>query len=190
MNKKYISLREGFDILSIGDSKNDLTETEFKKFSKYLMQSVNKNLVIFSYNSIRFINYVGIIVFENLIIEILPKVSLSKDYSKDREMLIFMLSKCKKIPLKADENINSTKNAKHLIDIIVKIFVENTLKELEKGHYFEYVSVEESISSIRGKILVSQHCKINRFNKNKVYCKYDEFTENNVFNAIIKKAAS
>ena len=56
------------------------------------------------------------------------------------------------------------------------------------GLYREYVSKEEALSIIKGKILISKSIKENTINKNKMNCKYDEFTEDNLFNAILKRA--
>lgn len=187
-NKKHIVLREGFETLFIGDGENELTESEFKTLSKYISSNLSTKFINFGYNSIKFINYVGVIVIENMIIEILPKISLTNDYSKDREMLVFMLSKCRKLSIRIDEFIGSEIIAQSLLDIIAKVFTNNLMREIQKGIYSEYVNTDQSLGLIKGKLLVSEHAKVNRFNKNKAYCQYDEFTPNNFLNAILKKA--
>ncbi|MCS4570204.1 hypothetical protein FZ989_05960 [Clostridium perfringens] len=54
----------------------------------------------FGYKKLKFINYVGVIALDNLVIEILPKISLSGEVLEDRKVLLFMLSKCRKINIK------------------------------------------------------------------------------------------
>ena len=188
MSKKYLTLREGFDSLYIGEGENNLTEREFQSLSKYIEENLSSQLVVFGYRKLRFINYVGIIALDNLIIEILPKISLSGEASEDRRVLIFMLSKCRKLNIIAEEFMGSGVTNNTLIDIIGEIFYRELSKELQKGTYNEYVSVENSIGNIKGKLLVTKHSKVNRFNKNKAYCTYDEFTEDNFFNRILKRA--
>ncbi|MDU4910045.1 hypothetical protein [Clostridium baratii] len=188
MSKKYLILREGFDFLYIGEGENNLTEREFQSLSKYIEENLSSQLVVFGYRKLRFINYVGIIALDNLVIEILPKISLSGEASEDRRVLIFMLSKCRKLNVRAEEFIGSSAMNNTLIDIIGEIFYRELSKELQKGIYNEYVSVENSIGNIKGKLLVTKHSKVNRFNKNKAYCTYDEFTEDNFFNRILKMA--
>lgn len=126
----------------------------------------------------------------NLIIEILPKISLSNDIIKDREILVFMLSKCNKLSVDINELLNSNILNNSLLDILAKVFSKKLLNELQKGLYREYVSKEEALSTIKGKTLISKSIKENTINKNKMNCKYDEFTEDNLFNAILKRAIS
>ena len=188
MNSKYIVLREGYDWLNIGEGKNEISISEYKNLCVYLKKNIGNKSIVYDYNKIKFINYVGIIKINNLIIEILPKISLSNDMIKDREILVFMLSKCNKLSVDINELLNSNILNNSLLDILAKVFSKKLLNELQKGLYREYVSKEEALSTIKGKILISKSIKENTINKNKMNCKYDEFTEDNLFNAILKRA--
>lgn len=188
MKSKYIILREGYDWLSVGNAYDELTLTEFNALCMYLKNNISSNVILYGYNKIKIINYVGIISVGNLVIEILPKISLTNDEVKDREMLIFMLSKCKKLSVDINEIIRTNVINNTLLDILSKVYVDKLLKELQKGLYFEYVSQENSLNKIKGKVMLTQNIKKNAMNKSRVYCKYDEFTENNMFNGILKKA--
>ncbi|MCI6457639.1 MAG: McrC family protein, partial [Clostridium sp.] len=106
----------------------------------------------------------------------------------DREILVFMLSKCNKLSVDINELLNSNILNNSLLDILAKVFSKKLLNVLQKGLYREYVSKEEALSTIKGKILISKSIKENTINKNKMNCKYDEFTEDNLFNAILKRA--
>ena len=188
MKTKYIILKEGYDWLSVGSEDNEITLSEYRDLCLYLKKNLSDKSIIYDYNKIKFINYVGIIKVNNLIIEILPKISLSNDIIKDREMLMFMLSKCNKLSVDIKELLNSNILNNSLLDILAKVFSKKLLNELQKGLYREYVSKEEALSMIKGKILISKSIKENTINKNKMNCKYDEFTEDNLFNAILKRA--
>lgn len=190
MNSKYIVLREGYDWLNIGEGKNEISISEYKNICVYLKKNIGNKSIVYDYNKIKFINYVGIIKINNLIIEILPKISLSNDIIKDREILVFMLSKCNKLSVDINELLNSNILNNSLLDILAKVFSKKLLNELQKGLYREYVSKEEALSTIKGKILISKSIKENTINKNKMNCKYDEFTEDNLFNAILKRVIS
>lgn len=190
MNSKYIVLREGYDWLNIGEGKNEISISEYKNLCVYLKKNIGNKSIVYDYNKIKFINYVGIIKINNLIIEILLKISLSNDIIKDREILVFMLSKCNKLSVDINELLNSNILNNSLLDILAKVFSKKLLNELQKGLYREYVSKEEALSTIKGKILISKSIKENTINKNKMNCKYDEFTEDNLFNAILKRAIS
>ena len=188
MKTKYIILKEGYDWLSVGSEENEITLSEYRDLCLYLKKNISNKSILYDYNKIKFINYVGIIKVNNLIVEILPKISLSNDIIKDREMLMFMLSKCNKLSVDIKELLNSNILNNSLLDILAKVFSKKLLSELAKGLYREYVSKEEALSMIKGKILISKSIKENIINKNKMNCKYDEFTEDNLFNAILKRA--
>ena len=188
MKTKYIILKEGYDWLSVGSEDNEITSSEYKDLCLYLKKNIGNKSIVYDYNKIKFINYVGIIKVNNLIIEILPKISLSNDIIKDREMLMFMLSKCNKLSVDIKELLNSNIINNSLIDILAKVFSKKLLNELQKGLYREYVSKEEALSIIKEKILISKSIKENTINKNKINCRDDEFTEDNLFNAILKRA--
>ena len=190
MKTKYIILKEGYDWLSVGSEDNEVTVSEYRDLCLYLKKNIGNKSIVYDYNKIKFINYVGIIKINNLIIEILPKISLSNDIIKDREILVFMLSKCNKLSVDINELLNSNILNNSLLDILAKVFSKKLLNELQKGLYREYVSKEEALSTIKGKILISKSIKENTINKNKMNCKYDEFTEDNLFNAILKRAIS
>ena len=188
MKTKYIILKEAYDWLSVGSEDNEITLSEYRDLCLYLKKNIGNKSIVYDYNKIKFINYVGIIKINNLIIEILPKISLSNDIIKDREILVFMLSKCNKLSVDINELLNSNILNNSLLDILAKVFSKKLLNELQKGLYREYVSKEEALSMIKGKILISKSIKENTINKNKMNCKYDEFTEDNLFNAILKRA--
>lgn len=188
MKTKYIILKEGYDWLSVGSEENEITLSEYRNLCLYLKKNIGNKSIVYDYNRIKFINYVGIIKVNNLIIEILPKISLSNDIIKDREILMFILSKCNKLSVDIKELLNSNILKNSLLDILAKVFSKKLLNELQKGLYREYVSKEEALSMIKGKILISKSIKENTINKNKMNCKYDEFTEDNLFNAILKRA--
>ena len=188
MKTKYIILKEGYDWLSVGSEDNEITVSEYRDLCLYLKKNIGNKSIVYDYNKIKFINYVGIIKVKNLIVEILPKISLSNDIIKHREMLMFMLSKCNKLSVDIKELLNSNILKNSLLDILAKVFSKKLLNELQKGLYREYVSKEEALSTIKGKTLISKSIKENTINKNKMNCKYDEFTEDNLFNAILKRA--
>ena len=190
MKNKYIILREGYDWLAVGNSESEITITEYNTICMYLKNNISQNAILYGYNKLKFINYVGIISSGNLVIEILPKISFTSDVVKDREILMLMLSKCNKLSVNVKEMLNINIIKQSLLDVFAKIFTKKLLVELQKGLYFEYILQEDSLNKIKGKVMITQNVKINAVNRIKVYCKYDEFTENNLFNSILKRAVN
>lgn len=190
MKTKYIVIREAYDWLSVGSSINELTIIEFNSVCNYLKTRNLNNAARYGFNKIKFINYVGIISVGNLVIEILPKISITNDIVKDRKILMFMLSKCNRISVNINEVLETNIVSQSLLDILAKVFTKKLLLELQKGLYLEYVTQEDSLNKIKGKVMLTQNAKINYINKSKVYCRYDEFTENNIFNSILLRTTN
>ena len=189
MKNKYIILREAYDWLTIGNEDNELTKTEYDKLCVYLKNNLSQVSVLYDYNRLKIINFVGIINTGNIILEILPKISLNENEAEDRKVLMFMLSKCRKLKIDVKDMINSNIIKQPLINILAKIYTVKLKKEFQKGMYYEYRSEEELLNKIKGKIMITENVRKNPFDKTKVYCRYDEFTSNNMLNAILKRAA-
>ncbi len=63
-------------------------------------------------------------------------------------------------------------------------------KQLKQGLYREYVNKTESLTTVRGKIDIAGTIKNQLARKRAVSCEYDELTENNLLNQIIKTTAA
>ncbi|MDO9493970.1 MAG: 5-methylcytosine-specific restriction endonuclease system specificity protein McrC [Acetobacterium sp.] len=74
-------------------------------------------------------------------------------------------------------------------DLFAAILARGIAQQLKQGLYREYISECENLSVMRGKLDVPGTiiCKLQR--KQKITCKYDALSENNVFNQILKTTA-
>ena len=190
---KHICVREAYDWIYIGNKDNQLTRYEANGLMKYLSHREDKfpcGIIKNEYNRLKLINYVGIISIENVTIEIIPKISLSNDKKKDKEILLQMLSKCSKLPFDIDNSINTNLVEYDLIELLTKFFVQKLQREINKGIYREYISKEENLNFIKGKLILSSHIKRNHANQVKAYCSYDEYSENNFLNLVFKTACN
>lgn len=190
---KHICVREAYDWIDIGDEEDQLTKCEAEKLTKYLNDRKDDfpcGVIKDEHNRLKLINYVGIISIENVTIEIIPKISLSNDKKKDKEILLQMLSKCSKLPFDIDNSINTNLAEYDFIELLAKFFVQKLQREINKGIYREYINKEENLNFIKGKLLLSSHIKRNHVNKVKAYCSYDEYSENNFLNLVFKTACN
>ncbi len=154
------------------------------------LERLNKQLKIFEIGrkTIKAKQYVGIIKIKNITIQILPKIYKNED-NKQREALtnlLYMLSYTNNLKIK--ENIaNLTKN-NDLFEIYIYIFAKNLLEEIERGIYRYYNKREENLNYLKGKLNINKQVKHNIIKKHKLYCIYNEFSENNLINQILKYA--
>lgn len=193
MNRKYLIVREAIDWLEVGESRQQITEKELGSLQKYLSNSLNINNILYiKQDKIKIINYTGIIILNNMILEILPKLSLTNEIKKDREILLNMLKVCKKIPIKIQENFNGDISSKistmNFLDYIGNIYCEKLLFQLNRGIYKEYMRDEESGNFLRGKLDLKKQIRHKVNNIEKIISEVENLSENNDLNRILKKA--
>jgi len=189
---KHICVREAFDWIHIGSGEKELSISEKDSLIKYLETTISKSndneIIDQKSNKIRFINYVGIIKIKNVIIEVIPKISLNNDINKDKKMLLYMLSKCMDLEINLDKAMDSTTANYNLLELILNKYINVLLKEINKGLYHEYINKEDNLSSIKGKILFKENIKNKSIRKPKIFCSYEEYSEDNNLNHIFKLA--
>lgn len=71
-------------------------------------------------------------------------------------------------------------------DLLARIFTFGIEKLIKNGFHRSYVSVCEDLSTIRGKINLTQTINNNSMLDKKIYCDYDEYSTNDCFNQILK----
>lgn len=77
-------------------------------------------------------------------------------------------------------------NFEYIHDLFASILAKGVSKQLKQGLYCEYVVKNEELTTVRGKIDLNESIR-NKISKKKVVsCEFDELTENNMLNQIIK----
>lgn len=77
-------------------------------------------------------------------------------------------------------------NFEYIHDLFASILAKGVTKQLKQGLYREYVMKNEELTTVRGKIDLNKSIR-NKISKKKVVsCEFDELTENNILNQIIK----
>ncbi|MCT7634387.1 McrC family protein [Aliarcobacter butzleri] len=128
--------------------------------------------------------YCGILNFNNQDFYILPKIANhndEKDAKQNLNIFIYMLMYAYDVKL-SNEQIASCANQEYtILEVFVQMFANGLLQELKKGLYKEYLTKQDNLPVLKGKYLINENLKYN-FTKNKIYCEYDEFSENNSLN--------
>lgn len=156
---------------------------EYKDLAKYIID--NKPLHKYfkeDWGKVKAKQYCGIINCDNEDFYILPKITKDDDSDKNLDIFVYMLRYVYDIKIE-NENIASSKNIKsnNLLDIFIQMFAKNLFKEFQKGIYKEYTTEQDNLTTLRGKYLINENLKYN-FTKSKIYCEYDEFSEDNQLN--------
>lgn len=80
----------------------------------------------------------------------------------------------------------ATEKFSNAADLCAELLIRGINYQLKRGLGKEYISVADSISSVKGKIDVSESIKKLSFLNKQMVCLYDEFSENSYMNQIIK----
>lgn len=75
-------------------------------------------------------------------------------------------------------------------DLFAAILAKGISQQLKQGLYREYVTVHESLPVMRGKLDIYGTIKNERQRKRLLDCEYDELSENNIYNQILKTTAA
>jgi len=139
------------------------------------------------HKSIKWSQYCGLVQLGNLILEILPKIH-GKESSPGacREFLILMLRKAGlfKIHKPGAADINLQKHT--LLDIFILDFCQQLNQQLVQGALRQYISREENLGVLKGKLLSHMQFRHNLAHKERLYCQFDELSEDIFINQTIK----
>ncbi len=201
-----IRSKDDYDIDSTFRSLKELylPKDHFNDLFEFIMQNQEEKkegermFTIFSKGKKRQIktkNYVGVIeTSKGLTIEILPKIFFNysdEDYNIElqntKKVFLKMLSKLKNSPFL---NISSahlkTSSSFPLLEVFIENYIEEIKKIVRSGLKSQYVNRQENLNFMKGKVVNSLNFKYNHSNKTRFYCAFDEFSENMVYNQLIK----
>ena len=131
-------------------------------------------------------NYVGVIqTKDGTTIEILPKIK-NATTEKSKDILIKMLKTLKNSPFKNLSVANLKSSKIPLFEIFISMFLEELAILVRNGIKSDYISKEENLKFLKGKLKISEQIKYNTIHKERFFVQYEEFISNRVENRIIK----
>jgi len=167
-----------------------LTERQAEAL-KRVDRGINSNVIDWQRDGVKFSQFCGVLPLGKDSIEVLPKVhgieSVDGDNSgASRKILIKMLYQAKRLktPRSGSTGIDIQKH--HLLDVFVDHFCSELFSQLHQGVIKTYVSREDNLSVLKGKLMIKEQLRQNLVHKEHFYCRYDEFIEDNAYNQVIK----
>jgi len=132
-------------------------------------------------------NYVGVIqAKDGTTIEILPKITNVSSDEESKAILLKMLKTLKKSPFK-NFNMAHLKSTKMpLLEIFITMFLEELSKLIQKGIKSDYITKEENLKYLKGKLKINEQVKYNYIHKEQFFIEYQEFLSDRVENQLIK----
>jgi len=131
-------------------------------------------------------NYVGVLqTKDGTTIEILPKIQ-EMSVNASKKILISMLKTLKKSPFK-NFNMAHLKSANMpLLEIFITMFLDELSELIKKGIKSDYVTKEENIAYLKGKLQIKEQIARNYIHKERFFVAYDEYVSDRVENRLIK----
>lgn len=197
-DQKFIELENYLE--KISQSKN--INPFFSKIERDSELSKRQRILDFNYKdySISANQFVGVLQMKWCRFTLLPKIFKRTDVNEEGAMidyasrdLMYLLSYAYDLKANQLSKSNFSKNQKwNFFEVFISLFATQTLQVLEHNFYHHYEEVEENLPFIKGKIIFSQHLKENivKNRYDRIYCRYEQFQENNLFNQIIKYITS
>ena len=171
-------------------NQSDIPSKAFNDLKKFASYEENYKYIDVARggNALRLKNYVGTIATKDgTIIEILPKIYGSEeDNLATKRVLLKMLKTLKKSPFKSISKASLQTSDINIFEIFITMFLEELSELIKKGIKSDYLSKEENLYFLKGKIKLNSHIKQNLLHKEKFYIEFDEYSSNRVENRLIK----
>ena len=171
----------------------NITKKDFDDIENFILKNSDENtqfLRIGSGSDGKFIqarNYVGVLQTKSgLTIEILPKIADGDDDKKSKKIFIKMLKSLKDFPFKSSNLANLKTQNLSLLEIFISMFLRELELLVKKGIKSDYITLEDNLKFLKGKLNINEQIKRNSIHKERFYVGYSEFLSNIKINRIIK----
>ncbi|MEY2195724.1 McrC family protein [Neobacillus sp. BF23-41] len=149
-------------------------------------KKLGKKVFEWSYDFLTPINWVGVFIIPGLQVEIFPKLDSDEDADKLRDELLFMLSYTRRVPYRITNEGEFKKSKDSLLEIYIKVFIRKVNEIIKQGLFNGYNLKTANENFQKGKLLIQKQITFNQLRKEKFYVAYEELTENNLLNMIVK----
>ncbi len=136
-------------------------------------------------------NYVGVVQFEDIRVEIYPKIFAGDDPDNKKKWqlnLLYWLSYCRKIKFPFSFGDVSKIPFDDYLELLIYVFANYAEEILSQQPFQSYQTVEEETTFLRGRLSFDNYVKHNLITGKwqNFYCSYEPFVYDNLFNRIIK----
>jgi 5-methylcytosine-specific restriction enzyme subunit McrC len=123
-------------------------------------------------------------------IEILPKIYSNHGQelgpNQVRNILVRMLGYLRNSPFKQNDHALMADVSIPLIEVFISYFLEQVNKLVKRGIRSDFVSTQNNIGFVKGKLLVADQIRQNLVHRHRFFVEYDEFQLNRPENRLIR----
>ena len=136
---------------------------------------------------VKFGHYCGVVSLGDVSIEILPKIyGAETEAGSSREALVRMLASTRHLKLHKAGSAQTSLQKHSLLDVFILHFCAQLHDQLKQGAIRKYVKREKNLNVLRGRLLTERQFKFNLAHRERLFCRYDELSEDNLYNQILK----
>lgn len=185
-----ISLRE-YGKLHIGEP--DLSRPAITASQAAHLRSLKRvhGFDVFKYvneNTLSAQQYVGATQVGGLTVEVLPKIEGIADNTTIRRNLVAMLSVALDLEISEGDVARVATQNHGILEVLIRLFCDKLFAQVHRGLVRRYEGREENLPVLRGKLGVKEQVRLNAANPERLYCRFDEFQEDNPLNQVLKAA--
>lgn len=167
-----------------------IAESEVAAFER-LQARLPLGALSWEHRSIRFGPFCGVIRAGDVVVELLPKIEeFDEPIPTARGLLVSMLRSTGAVNLTALGEAALGQQKMHLLDIFILDFCIRVSDALRQGAIACYEMHTENLNALRGRIRLTEHLRLNAFDRSRVYCDFDERTIDNPYNRVLRAVLS
>ena len=138
-------------------------------------------------NSLVAQNFVGVIDIGGHQVEILPKIEGARE-SEVRHNLATMISVAMDLEIHAGPTSAMRQPAPNVLEILVRLFCSQLWAAVHRGIVKRYVNRSDDLPVVKGRLDVVRQTRRHAARHDLLACRFDEFSENNALNQVLKAA--
>lgn len=128
--------------------------------------------------------YVGAFQLGPHTVEVLPKIDGAAP--NVRRNLVAMLAVALDLEISEGDVARVATQNYGILEILIRLFCDKLFAQVHKGLVRRYEGREENLSVLRGRLGVVEQVRLNAANPERLFCRFDEFNEDNPLNQILK----
>lgn len=183
-----------YEKVSYDDLRSKLKIQNIDHF-KYQIDKINQKLktevINLNWNSFQAKNFVGFVKLKKFNIQIIPKifeVENKEGIIKNLNFLLYMFNflRLDLWNIKQNQIGLLSKMNWDMFEFYTYFFSKNLNDLLKKGVIRSYEILEANENTLKGRLLIKKQIQYNSIQKWRYFCEYEELTENNLINQILK----
>jgi 5-methylcytosine-specific restriction enzyme subunit McrC len=160
-----------------------LTEAEAAALARLTLPP---GALVWEHRALRLGPFCGILRADDLVLEILPKITGAAGDDETRGVLVAMLRPAGHLAERPAGAAPLALQGLHLLDIFVLDFCERVNGLLRQGAIRTYEVHEEDLAALRGRLNLPAQLRRDRLDRARLHCRFDELSVDNPHNRALK----